>query len=56
MRPGDKGPLAGIPIGVKDLEDARGFVTSYGSALHTDDPPAEADSPLVASSAPPVAW
>jgi len=25
------GPLAGIPIGVKDLEDAAGFVTSYGS-------------------------
>ena len=25
------GPLAGVPIGVKDLEDARGFVTSFGS-------------------------
>ena len=25
------GPLAGIPIGVKDLEDAKGFVTSFGS-------------------------
>jgi aspartyl-tRNA(Asn)/glutamyl-tRNA(Gln) amidotransferase subunit A len=42
------GPLAGIPIGVKDLEPARGFTTSYGSALHVDDAPAVADSPLVA--------
>ncbi|HJL61325.1 MAG TPA: amidase [Pseudomonadales bacterium] len=44
---GDNLPLAGIPIGVKDLEDARGFVTSFGSALHADDPVAEADSELV---------
>jgi aspartyl-tRNA(Asn)/glutamyl-tRNA(Gln) amidotransferase subunit A len=42
------GPLAGIPIGVKDLEPARGFTTAYGSALHADDAPAVADSPLVA--------
>ena len=35
------GKLAGIPIGVKDLEDAKGFVTTYGSALHVDDEPAE---------------
>ncbi len=42
------GPLAGIPIGVKDLEPAAGFTTAYGSALHVDDPVAEADSPLVA--------
>ncbi|HSL58966.1 MAG TPA: amidase family protein [Acidimicrobiales bacterium] len=44
----DVGPLAGIPIGVKDLEDAAGYVTTYGSDLHTADPPATADSPLVA--------
>jgi len=25
------GPLAGIPIGVKDLEDVKGMVTSFGS-------------------------
>jgi Asp-tRNA(Asn)/Glu-tRNA(Gln) amidotransferase A subunit family amidase len=43
----DVGPLAGIPIGVKDLEDAAGFVTTYGSALHADDPPATDDSILV---------
>ena len=41
------GQLAGIPIGVKDLEDAKGFVTTYGSALHVNDQPAEEDSVLV---------
>ncbi len=41
------GPLAGIPIGVKDLEDAVGFRTTYGSSLYVDSPPAVADSPLV---------
>ncbi len=41
------GPLAGIPIGVKDLEDAAGYVTSHGSKLHADDPPVAADSVLV---------
>jgi Asp-tRNA(Asn)/Glu-tRNA(Gln) amidotransferase A subunit family amidase len=45
---GDPGPLAGIPIGVKDLQDAAGFRTTYGSALHADDPPATQDSPFVA--------
>ena len=42
------GPLAGIPIGVKDLEDAAGYVTTGGSMLYADDPPAAADSELVA--------
>ena len=40
-------PLAGVPIGVKDLEDARGFITTFGSSLHVQDPVAEADSELV---------
>ncbi len=44
----DPGPLAGIPIGVKDLEDAAGFTTSQGSVLFADAPPAAVDSPLVA--------
>jgi aspartyl-tRNA(Asn)/glutamyl-tRNA(Gln) amidotransferase subunit A len=44
----DPGPLAGIPLGVKDLEDARGFITTYGSALHSEDSPAVEDSVLVA--------
>jgi len=43
----DPGRLAGMPIGIKDLEDAAGFVTSYGSALHSDDKPADEDSVLV---------
>ena len=42
------GPLAGIPLGVKDLEDAAGYSTTYGSALHASDPPAATDSVLVA--------
>ena len=41
------GPLAGIPIGVKDLEDAAGLPTRYGSVL-SDDGPALGDSVLVA--------
>lgn len=44
----DVGPLAGVPIGVKDLEDAAGFVTSHGSPVFADDPVAAADSALVA--------
>lgn len=44
---GDVGPLAGIPIGVKDLEDAAGFRTTQGSAVYADSPVAVADSPLV---------
>lgn len=44
----DPGPLAGIPFGVKDLEDAAGFVTSHGSMLFADDPAATNDSVLVA--------
>ena len=41
------GILAGIPIGVKDLEDAKGFITSFGSELHINDAPANEDSILV---------
>lgn len=43
----DVGPLAGVPIGVKDLEHAAGYVTTFGSMLHRDDAPATGDSPLV---------
>lgn len=44
----DAGALAGVPIGVKDLEDAAGFVTTHGSAVFADDPPVTRDSELVA--------
>ena len=44
----DPGPLAGIPLGVKDLEDAAGLPTTNGSAALGEVPAAEADSTLVA--------
>ena len=44
----DVGPLAGVPIGVKDLEDAIGFRTTHGSVLSAEDAPAMTDSILVA--------
>jgi len=44
----DPGPLAGIPLAVKDLEDAAGYVTTHGSVAFADHPPAVDDSPLVA--------
>jgi aspartyl-tRNA(Asn)/glutamyl-tRNA(Gln) amidotransferase subunit A len=43
----DPGPLAGVPIGVKDLEDVGGMVTSFGSPIHRDHV-APADSVQVA--------
>ena len=44
----DVGPLAGIPIGVKDLEDARGFRTTRGAAHLADSPVLDHDSTEVA--------
>lgn len=41
------GPLAGIPIAVKDTEDAAGFRTTQGSLLFADRPVADADCALV---------
>ena len=32
----DVGPFAGLPLGVKDLENAAGFVTTKGSRLYRD--------------------
>ncbi len=43
----DPGALAGIPIGVKDLEDAVGFRTTKGSPCFADSPMATHDSLLV---------
>jgi Asp-tRNA(Asn)/Glu-tRNA(Gln) amidotransferase A subunit family amidase len=37
------GPLAGLPLLVKDLEDVAGMVTTQGSLVYADTPPAEAD-------------
>lgn len=44
----DPGPLAGIPIGIKDLQDVTGMVTTKGSRLHLEDPPATSDDIEVA--------
>lgn len=44
----DAGPLAGVPLAVKDAEDAAGFVTAYGSLTRVDRPPAARDSVHVA--------
>jgi aspartyl-tRNA(Asn)/glutamyl-tRNA(Gln) amidotransferase subunit A len=40
----DPGPLAGVPFGVKDLENCAGMPTSYGSLLFKGRPPVTADS------------
>jgi aspartyl-tRNA(Asn)/glutamyl-tRNA(Gln) amidotransferase subunit A len=39
----DPGALAGIPVGVKDLEAVEGFVTTFGSAVRANDAPATMD-------------
>jgi aspartyl-tRNA(Asn)/glutamyl-tRNA(Gln) amidotransferase subunit A len=44
---GDARPLEGIPLGVKDLEDVAGLVTSHGSRVYRDNL-AERDSTQVA--------
>ena len=38
----DPGPLGGVPVLVKDLEDVAGMVTTQGSLLLADSPPASA--------------
>lgn len=45
---GDPGPLAGVPIGVKDSEDVDGYRTTHGSMLLAAAPIAVHDSVLVA--------
>jgi Asp-tRNA(Asn)/Glu-tRNA(Gln) amidotransferase A subunit family amidase len=37
------GPLAGVPLLVKDIEDVAGLPTTFGSLLHRDAPPALVD-------------
>ena len=44
----DPGPFAGVPIGVKDLEDCAGMPTSYGSLLFLERGPVAVDSIHVA--------
>ena len=40
----DPGPLAGVPFGIKDLEDCAGMPTGHGSLPWTGLPPVERDS------------
>ncbi|GIU84816.1 MAG: amidase [Acidimicrobiales bacterium] len=40
----DPGPFAGVPLGVKDLEDCEGMPTRFGSLLYAQAPPAPSDS------------
>ncbi|MGD0880553.1 MAG: amidase family protein [Acidimicrobiales bacterium] len=42
------GPLAGVPFGVKDLEDCRGMPTTRGSRWYADGPAKQVDSIHVA--------
>lgn len=42
-----RGPLHGIPIGIKDIVDVAGFVTGAGSTWFSRRVPATSDAPLV---------
>ena len=44
----DPGPLAGVPFGVKDLDDCAGMPTTHGSRWYLGRPPVEHDSLHVA--------
>jgi len=48
MRGDSLGPLHGLPVGIKDLEDVAGLRTTYGSTLFKDHVPA-ADQLIVKS-------
>jgi AtzE family amidohydrolase len=43
------GPLAGVPIAVKNLFDVQGLATRVGSKIFRDAPPAGQDAPLLQS-------
>ncbi len=44
---GAGGPLAGVPVAVKDMIAVRGVARTNGSAAFAGDPPAAADAPVV---------
>jgi Asp-tRNA(Asn)/Glu-tRNA(Gln) amidotransferase A subunit family amidase len=45
--PAGEGPLAGVPVGIKDIIDVAGVPTRCGSRALVDAPPAEADAGIV---------
>ncbi len=47
LRGDSLGALHGLPLGIKDLTETEGLVTTFGSPLYADNVPAE-DDPLVA--------
>lgn len=47
MHEGPAGPLAGVPLAVKDTEDTVGYRTTFGSQLWANEPLATRDSVLV---------
>src|SRR5207244_1800140 len=55
---GDAGPLAGVPIGVKDLLAVRGVARTNGSAAFVGDPPGlkPADGRVTRAGVTPLAW
>jgi len=46
--PGSRGPLAGVPFGVKDIIDLSGFPTRAGAAVRAEVSPAQGDAAAVA--------
>jgi aspartyl-tRNA(Asn)/glutamyl-tRNA(Gln) amidotransferase subunit A len=40
----DVGPFAGVPFGVKDMDECAGMPTTYGSLIHKGRPPLKNDS------------
>jgi amidase len=42
--PGQRGPLCGLPVTIKDLTDVAGVRTTYGSALYRDHVPGVSDA------------
>src|SRR3954467_3934447 len=40
---GDRGPLAGMPVPIKDLTDVEGVLTTQGSPIYQDNIPARSD-------------
>jgi aspartyl-tRNA(Asn)/glutamyl-tRNA(Gln) amidotransferase subunit A len=47
-RGGDPGPLAGVPFGVKDIENCAGMPTTHGSLAFSSAPPENKDDPGIA--------